>query len=203
MRKVKAPDGQAAGRDITSNMAPEVRIGEISGGHNIIGNQGDIHMQVHMSPPARPKIAIQPGEEHISAEQRLALKDLLYKWVALHNSIKKTPLKHANAWARTNKAAGTTSYSLILKTRLQDAMAFIQKEMAILRNMRSAPAKDDGWRQKRIAAIKARSKNQLQDADAYKPYIKKAFNADSLSALSTQDLQKTYTYIMGKKPPEL
>lgn len=203
MRKVKAPDGQAAGRDIANNVAPEVRIGEISGGHNIIGNQGNIHMQVHMSPPARPKIAIQPGEEHISAEQRLALKDLVYEWVALHNSIKKTPLKHANAWSRTNKAAGTTSYSLILKTRLQDTIAFVQKEMAILRNMRSAPAKDDGWRQKRIAAIKARSKNQLQDADAYKPYIKKAFNADSLSALSTQDLQKTYTYIMGKKLPEL
>jgi len=203
MSKVNAPDGQAAGRDIANNAAPEVRIGKISGGHNIIGHQGEIYMQVHISPPPRPRLVIQPGEEHISGEQRLALKELVYEWVALHNSIKQTQLKYANAWARTNKAAGTTSYSLILKTRLHDATAFVQREMAILRNMRSAPAKDNGWRQKRIAAIKARSKNQLKDADAYKPYIKKAFKAESLSALSTDELQKTYTYIMGKKVPEL
>ena len=67
--------------------------------------------------------------------------------------------------------------------------------MAKLRNMASAPAKDDAWRKSRIGAIKARSKNQLGDPDAYKPYIKKNFKAESLAALSTGQVRPVSTYI--------
>jgi hypothetical protein len=203
MKKAKLKSAQEGEGYILNNAAPEIHIGEIIGGGNIVGNQGEIYMQIHMSPPPKPNLLIQPSDEHISAEQRLALKKLVYEWVALHNSIKKTPLSYGSAWARTNEAARATSYSLILKAHLCKAIAFVQQEMAKLRSMRSAPTKDDKWRQKRIAAIKARSKSQLRNADAYKPYIKKAFNADSLSALSTDELQKTYAYIMKKKAPEL
>ena len=75
-------------------------------------------------------------------------------------------------------------------------------QLAKLRAMPSAPAKDLEWRSKRIAAIKARSKNQLGDPEAYKAYIRKHFGADSLSALATDELQRTYTYIMAKKAPQ-
>lgn len=81
------------------------------------------------------------------------------------------------AWARINRAAGTTSYSLILKERFADAVALVRREMAVLRNMRSAPRKDDSWRAKRIGAIKA----------------------ESLSDLATDELQRTYAYIMAKR----
>ncbi len=103
------------------------------------------------------------------------------------------------AWARINRAAGTTSYSLILKERFADAVALVRREMAVLRSMRSAPRKDDSWRAKRIGAIKARCKNQLGDPYFYRPYIKRSFKAESLSDLATDELQRTYAYIMAKR----
>ncbi len=198
-KTIEAPEGNAAGRDINSTGAPTVDVQTITGGTNIIGNQGEINIQLGATPPARPQVIVQPGPQHISEDQKAILKALCEEWVALHATLKKRPLTYGAAWGRINKAAGTTSYSLILKERFDDAVAFIQREKAVLRNMRSAPSKDDAWRTKRIAAIKARCKNQLHDPDFYKPYIKKNFKADSLTSLATDELQRTYAYIMAKR----
>lgn len=197
-KKVEAPDGYAAGRDINSTAAPAVQVQTIAGGTNIIGNQGDINIQF-AAPPPRPKVVVQPGPQHISEEQKAQLKALCDEWVKLHTTLKKKPLTYGAAWSRINKAAGTSSYSLMLKERFADAVALIKREMAILRGMRSAPSKDDTWRAKRIGAIKARCKNQLGDPDFYKAYIKKSFQADSLADLATEELQKTHAYIMAKR----
>lgn len=198
-KKVEAPEGYAAGRDINSTAAPAVHVQTIAGGTNIIGNQGDINIQFGAAPPARPRVVVQPGPQHISEEQKAQLKALCDEWVKLHTTLKKKPLTYAIAWSRINKAAGTTSYSLILKERFADAVALVQREMAILRGMRSAPRKDGAWRAKQIGAIKARCKNQLGDPDFYKAYIKKSFQAGSLADLATKELQKTYAYIMAKR----
>lgn len=199
-KKIVAPEGNAAGRDIhlSDAGAPTLEIHSISGGTNIIGNTGSIRLQVERT-ISRPKIVVQPGPQHISEAQKAALKALCEEWVALHLAIKKTALSYSRAWSRLNAAAGTTSYSLILKERLPDAIAFIRQEIGKLRNMRSAPTKDDQWRTKRIGAIKARCKNQLRDVEFYKAYIKKNFKAESLSDLATDELQRTYSYIMAKK----
>lgn len=197
-KNISAPDGQAAGRDVT-NEAPDISIQSVSGGTNIIGSQGDVHVQIRTTAPARVRNVINPGPEHLSPEQKLELIALRDEWLTLHAAIKKKPLTHGAAMGRINKAAGATSYHLILQSRLPDAVAFVKQEMAMLRNMRSAPTKDDGWRAKRIGAIKARCKNQLGDPDAYKAYIRKSFGAASLADLATDELQKTYTYIMAKK----
>lgn len=197
-KEVSAPNGQAAGRDVR-NEAPGVSIQSVSGGTNIIGNQGGVHVEIRTTAPARVKNVINPGPEHVSPEQKLELLALRDEWLTLHAAIKKKPLTHGAAMGRINKAAGATSYHLILQSRLPDAIAFVKQEMAKLRNMRSAPAKDDGWRVKRIAAIKARCKNQLGDPDAYRAYIRKNFGAASLTDLATDELQRTYTYIMAKK----
>lgn len=198
-KKIEAPEGYAAGRDIEVAEAPSVQVHSISGGTNIIGNQGGISVQVITPKPMRPRVVVQTGPEHISEEQKATLKALCDDWIALHAAIKQKPLTYGAAWSRINKAAGTTSYSLIRRERLQDALGLIQREMAVLRNMRSAPSKDGTWRAKRIGAIKARCKNQLADPEFYKPYIKKNFKADSLADLATDQLQKTYTYIMAKR----
>lgn len=198
-KRIEAPEGNAAGRDIISTGAPAVHVQSITGGTNIIGNQGDINIQFSATPPARRQVVVQPGPQHISEEQKAALKALCDEWVALHATLKKRPITYGAAWSRINKAAGTTSYSLMLKERFADAVALIQREMAVLRSMRSAPSKDDGWRAKRIGAIKARCKNQLGDPDFYKPYIKKSFKADSLTELATDELQKAYAYVMAKR----
>ncbi len=198
-RKVNAPKGNAAGRDIDISDAPQTKISSISGGTNLVGNQGDIHLQITTASPKRPRITVQPGPQHISDEQKVALNSLREEWMALHAAIKRKPLEHGMTWRSINKAAGATSYHLILTERYQDAVAFIRREMAILRNMRSAPSKDGEWRSKRIAAIKVRCIRQLGDPHAYKAYIKKNFGVDSLADLATDQLQKTYAYIMAKK----
>ncbi|MFN9529656.1 MAG: hypothetical protein ACK561_09930 [Pseudomonadaceae bacterium] len=198
-KTIKAPAGNAAGRDILSTGAPTVHVQAITGGTNIIGNQGDINILFEAARPARRQVIVQPGPQHISEEQKSTLKTLCDEWVALHATLKKRPLTYGAAWSRINKAAGTTSYSLILKERFTDAVELIQREMAVLRSMRSAPSKDDTWRTKRIGAIKARCKNQLGDPDFYKPYIKKNFKADSLTELATDELQRTYAYVMAKR----
>lgn len=193
-------EGDVAGNDVVSHQAPVVKLGSVFGGTNIIGNQGGVHVQIATTAPARPRVVIQPGPEHINDAQKIALAALRDEWLTLHATLKKKPLSHSVAWTRINKAAGATSYHLILKDRYEDALNFIKVEMAKLRGMRSAPAKDGEWRSKRIGAIKARCKNQLGDIEAYKPYIRKNFKADSLSDLATDDLQRTYAYIMAKKP---
>lgn len=167
--------------------------------HQIAG--GDIHNHTWSKAPARPKIVVTPGVGVIDEDQKFALAALRAEWLELHASIKKRPLTDAAAWARINKAAGATSYHLIKPERFDRAVAYIKQQMAILRGMPSAPAKDDGWRKSKIGAIKARCANQLGDPEAYKPYIRKNFKLDSLADLATDQLRQTYTYIMGKKRP--
>jgi len=197
---VKSREGHAAGRDVVTSPAPTNNISTITGGTNIIGNQGDVH--VHTPSIKRPRVVVQPDpERHISPEQQIALRDLRDDWMALHASIKKKPLTYAAAQSRINRAAGATTYTLILKERYDDAVKYVQTQMAMLRNMKSAPRKVDDWRVKRIGAIKARCKNQFGDPDLYKPYIQKNFKASSLTELSTEQLQRTYQYVWGKAVP--
>ncbi len=167
--------------------------------HQIAG--GDIHNHTHAKPPPRPKIVVTPGEGVITDAQKAELTAARAEWLALHGSIKKSPLSEAAAWMRINKAAKATSYHLITPENFPLALAYIKEQMAILRNMASAPSKDDNWRKSRISAIKARCKNQLGDQNGYKSYIEKNFKAASLTDLSTDQLRKTYVYIMAKKTP--
>jgi hypothetical protein len=197
---MEATGDNAAGRDVTTSdqNANAVEIANIQGGQNFIGIQGDVN--VYSAPPRSPRIvAPSPGEEHISDEQKVEIQKLREAWITLHNAIKKKPLEPREAWIRINRAAGATSYHLILRENYGKAVTYIHREIAMLRSMSSAPTKDTEWRSKRIAAIKARCKNQLGDQDAYKAYIKKAFKADSLTDLATDELQKTYSYIMARK----
>lgn len=162
---------------------------------------GDLHHYTVAQPP-RPRVVVTPGEGVLTDAHKATISALRVEWITLHNSIKRAPLTDAAAWSRINRKAGATSYHLIPLERFDQVVAFIKSEMAKLRAMPSAPAKDLDWRAKRIAAIKARSKNQLGDPEAYKAYIRKHFAADSLSALATDELQRTYTYIMAKKAPQ-
>lgn len=161
---------------------------------------GDIHNTFTIPRAPRQKIIVTPGEGVITEEQKVRITELRAEWMALHASIKKAPLTHSSAWTKINQSAMVTSYHLIPLECFDQVVAFIKQEMAKLRAMRSAPAKDDSWRAQRISAIKARSKNQLGDPDAYKAYIKKNFGADSLADLATDELKRTYGYIMAKKP---
>ena len=178
---------------------------QISGGtvsaQSIIA--GDVHNHTTIQPkaPRRPRVVVVPGDGVLTEAQKAEISALRVEWVALHAKIKKTPLSDASAWLKINQKGGATSYHLIPLDRFEVVKKFIKQEMAKLRAMASAPSKDDAWRRSRITAIKTRSKNQLRDPDAYRPYIKKNFGVSSLADLSTDQLARTYTYIMGKEPP--
>lgn len=163
---------------------------------------GDIHNHTYTKAPRGPRVTVTPGAGVISDEEKVALTTLRDEWITLHNAIKKRPLGYGAAWKRINDAAGATSYHLIKSENYDLAVDFVRKQMALLRNMASAPAKDKKWRASRISAIKLRSKNQLGDPDAYKAYIRKNFGAESLADLATDQLQRTYAYIMAKKAVE-
>jgi len=197
---VESPQGHAAGRDMQVRTAPEVAVSAISGGTNIFGIHGDVHVSIGAPPRARARPNLPPpGPEHIGEDQKRTLQDLCKEWVDLHNAIKRNKLTYASAWSRVNKAAGSRSYHYIRRECFDTTCAYIRREMAMLRNMGSAPAKDLEWRSKRIGAIKARCNNQLGTPDAYKAYIARNFKAASLTELATDELQKTYAYIMAKK----
>ena len=196
--KVISRSGQAAGRDVyVDAAAPSVEIHQIQGGANFIGNHGPVNVTIGRSRPPVP--LAQPGPEHINQEQKCKLQGLHREWVALHDAIKKTPLANYSAWQRINGYAKVASYHYILQADFEKVCAYVRKQISMLRNMASAPSKDKDWRAKRIQAIKVRCKLQLKDEAAYRAYIQKNFQAASLSELSTEQLQKTYAYIMAKK----
>lgn len=162
---------------------------------------GDLVVQHARLPRRSPAPAPVPPDPilHINEEQKVVLNSLRLEWLALHNKLKTRAITHQATWLRINKAAGARTYHLIRKDCYNTAVAYVRQQIAILRGMKSAPRKDDDWRSKRFAAIKARCKNQLGNPDAYKPYINR-FGASSLTELSTDQLQQTYAYIMAKKP---
>jgi len=162
----------------------------------------DIINHHHIKPQRAPRVTVTPGDGVITEGQKVALTALRDEWITLHNAIKRQPLGYGAAWSRINKAAGATSYHLIMVEKYGAALAYVRHQMALLRNMASAPAKDKQWRASRIGAIKARCTKQFGNPDVYKPYILKNFGAGSLADLSTDQLQRTYAYIMGKKPAQ-
>ena len=187
------------------NEQPEGPSQSNNGGRNLqlATNNGQIIMGdvvYHTAKASRTRVAsVKPDPQlHISEAQKVALISLRLEWIELHNKLKTRPITHQAAWMRINKAAGARTYHLIRKDCYDKAVAFVRQQIGMLRNMKTAPRKDDDWRRSRIIAIKVRSQKQLGNADAYKLYIKK-FGATSLTELSTDQLQKTYAYIMAKK----
>lgn len=163
---------------------------------------GDIHNHTHTKPQRSPKVTIQPSGDVVSESQKVALIKLRDEWIALHNAIKTAhKLTYGGAQKAINAQADVTSYHLIPAAKYNDVVGWIKQQMGRLRNMASAPAKDPKWRASKITPIKLRCKNQLGDPEAYRAYIKKNFGATSLTDLSTDELQRTYAYIMAKKPP--
>lgn len=160
---------------------------------------GDIHNHSYAKPPRAPKVTVKPGDGVLTEDQKFAITTAREEWMLLSATLKKKPLSHAATWSMINKFIGVTSYHQIPAERFSDVMDFIKREIATLRSMKSAPAKDKAWRASRITAIKARCSNELGDPESYKAYIQKSFGVTSLASLSTDQLQRTYSYIMQKK----
>lgn len=173
--------------------APAVRI---EGNHNIVGDGNTlIHAQT-----VRPRNTIDPRASELSESQKLRLRELINEWITVHNTVRTRarPLTHAAAWSSFQRKFRVTSYHILPLARFQEAVRWLQQQRARIDGMKTAPMRDDAWRARQIAYIKARCKNQLGDEHAYRPYIAR-FGKTSLADLTDAELASTRAYIARKK----
>lgn len=197
-QEFQAPvEGDVAGRDII-NEAPStsIKISTISGGQNIIGHTGDIHLQM----PARPriKVVIQPGPEHISEAQKVRLRELVNDVVELETAIKRTPKRHATVWSALTGKLKVTSYHLIPATAFSQAEGYLQSWCARLRSAKSAPKKDPNWRNSRYRYIHAAAK-EIGRQDDLPKLLAERYSGRSLKELSDLELEAVYRSIASWK----
>jgi len=171
----------------------------IDGSHNIVGDGNTvIHTQT-----VRRVNRIDPSKSELTSAQRLRLRELVNEWVAVHNRVRlrARPLTHAAAWSSFQRKFRVNSYHDLPADRFDEACRWLQKRRAMIDGMKTAPARDEAWRKRQIAYIKARCKNQLGDERCYQPYIERTFGKTSLSDLDEAELARTKSYIAHKKAP--
>lgn len=140
-----------------------------------------------------------PGEEHISVEQRAVLKKMVDEIVETEQKIKKSAKTHRAVWSSLNAHCKVNTYSLIRFEDFDKARKYLHQWVARLNSAKNAPINNaDNWRNKRYSYIKINSK-QADDSEALKKYISRNFGAQSISELSNDELEKTYRYIAGRR----
>lgn len=190
-----------AGRDVDARHEAGVRIGNVNGGTNVIGNHTTVHVHADTK-KIRPLMEpVPPPVDRITDEQAAVLKSLHYQWVELSAAVKTRakPITAQQAWVGINRAGQSRTYTHMRQVNFPAACAYVQQQMAILRSGKVARRRDPKWRTSRIGAIKARCINQLGNGFAYGPYIAKQFNAQSLTELDDDQLEATYRHILKLK----
>lgn len=192
-----AVEGDIAGRDIINEAArTSIQIGAIYGGQNIIGQTGDIHLQMSARP--RIKVVIQPGPEHLSEAQKVRLKELVGDVVELEKTIKRAPKRHATVWSALTGKFKVTSYHLIPATAFAQAEAYLQTWCARLRSAKSAPKKDPDWRNSRYRYIHAVLK-EIGQQDELPKLLVNRYSGRSLKDLSELELEAVYRIVAERK----
>lgn len=187
-QEVSGESNQVAGRDIRINT--EISIGTITGGTNMIGHHGDIHIHaervVH-----KPKIIIQPGPEHISDTQRAKLKELATEVVKIESAVKRSPKSFSAVWSALNRKMKASSYHLIRSDDYPRAEKFLREWIGRISSAKSAPAKDPDWRERKYAYIHTNVK-QLGASGNLEALLKNKYGVASLTGLSDDDLVAVY-----------
>jgi hypothetical protein len=170
---------------------------DVSGSHNLVAG-GDIHIVT--ATPARGATKVvrtdQPGT--LSPAQRSDLQKLVQDWVALHAVVRRgAPLTHQAAWASLNRSRRVASYHEIPAEDFPKAVAWVQRQMAILNATPTAMKRAPTWRAARITAIQTRTK-QL-DLDGWRrQYMREHFGAASLTEMTDAQIEQLYRALMGK-----
>lgn len=160
------------------------------------GTVHQVHTQKHIT---RTVAKVTPGGEHITEEQAACLRGLVDQIVEKESLLKAKPRTHRSVWAALNAHCRVTSYRLIPAADYAHARKYLDQWMGRLGSMATAPIKDgDEWRKRRYAYIKINSKSP-EDEQALLTYIKRNFNAASLTALDNSQLEQVYRYIAGRR----
>lgn len=187
-------------RDALSEAEPSTATNDSSisviGNGNIVGNGNTvIHTRevIH-----RPVVVVKTGDGVITASQKARLKELINQWVLVRNAVKKSEFSHAAAWSALKKKARVNKYDEIKTEDFSAIESWILRQIATINSMPSAPKKAPGWRNSRLKAIHARSR-QLDLDEKRKEYMNKNYGVDSLTDLCDSDLDKVYRWVMSKK----
>lgn len=183
---------------VEAAVAPAVTIG--GSNTNVIGlvQSGATVHQIHTQRNVVKTTAdVKPGVEHITEENAVSLTALVNKIVETETKLKKNPTSHRAVWGALNSHCNVTRYRLIQLADFERAQKYLHQWLGRINSMASAPVKDgDVWRNRRYAYIKINSKD---DPNAVTKYIKRNFNAESLTTLSNDELERVYRYVAGRK----
>lgn len=171
----------------------------VTGSGNAVG-EGNVVItgDISINPVTRPRVVVKTGDGTIDAAQKAEILRLLDEWVAARAAVRRGEMTIPGSRKAFNNAFGLNSYHELPAEEFGNARAWIQRQIAIIGSMRCAPKKMPNWRNKVIASIKARCKNQLGNPDVYKPYIERKFGKESLTQLTDDELQTTKQYVFGK-----
>lgn len=168
----------------------------VSGNGNAVAGR-DV---IQVSPVIRQETKVTTGDGVVSAAQKARIQQLIKDWLLSHNAVKARPLTFQAAYSALNKRFKVNSYHELPGDRFDDAVKWLQQQRARIQNMRSAPKKDPTVASSAIRYIKARCKNDLGNADLYRPYILKTFGASSLADLDASQLQRVRGWVSLQKP---
>lgn len=170
----------------------------VTGSGNITAG-GDLHL--YAPQPKEPTLPpVKPGVTHITLDQRKTLKRLVDAVYETEARLKKKPKVYSAIYsALFRNAGGVKKLEQIPLSEFEAARSYLQQWLGELNSMASAPLKNaDAWRNRQYSYIKVNSKAP-EDAAAVAAYIKRNFQAESLTELSNDELAKTYRYAAGRK----
>lgn len=168
----------------------------INGDGNIQAG-GDVNINTRkierVPPPPR-------NAEHITDTQAYKLKELVKKAVDIESKAGKEPSKAFPAWwSKLQKRYKVPRYDLIPCDLGDDAISYMQQEIAKLRP-KLRRRDNESWRKEHYSGIWARAKELGKDKSWVYGLVEEKIGkkVESLTTLGEQDLKKLYTIIMAK-----
>lgn len=144
---------------------------------------------------------IKPGPEHITEKQAYKLRELVKKAVEIESKAGGEQSRLFRLWwSRIYKRFEVTSYKLIPSIRGEEAISYMQQEVAKLRP-KLRRTDNEAWRNDLYAAIWSRTKELKHNKSwVYQFFEKKTGKKiESLTQLGERDLKKLHTLIMSQK----
>lgn len=176
----------------------------IPAGSMFINGNGNVQAggDVNINTRKIQRVAAPPtGPEHITKEQAYKLSELVKKACELETKTGKEQAKSRPAWwSKLQNRYRVPSYHFIPCTLGEDAISYMQQEIAKLRP-KLRRRDNEAWRKEHYSGIWARAKQLGYDKAWVYGLVEEKIGKkiESLTALGEQDLKKLYTIIMAKK----
>lgn len=188
-------------RKIEENIAKTTIENQINGNvsNAVIASSGSVVNQVNTQQHVTKTIAeVKPGIEHITNEQAAKIQTLVKQIAAAEEIAKKEPKTIRAIWASLNAHCKVPSYRLILLSDYEKAEQYLRKWLGRLSSTATSRKEDPDWRKKKYSYIKVNAKQSGLE-EWLSTYLLKNFSVTSLTQLSDEELQKTYSAVSNKK----